>query len=373
MTAASAPLRDAVECVVEIDGREVTDLYPYLREVRVETTRRAASVATLVLDSVRREDGTWVVQDAGVFRPWKRIRIEARFGSQGEEVMRGFVKEVKADCPQEMTAATVTVTAQDESLLLDREHLRRNWSREDAPLSDGQIATQIASDHGLGADVEPGLTHTSLNADGTAIRFLQDRAEANGFELLVRRGRLRFKPPQLGGTPQPPILVYAGADTNCLRFNASFDGHKPDRVRMVRGAERGTGTDDQTLAPDLPLLGREGAGSEGAGLAPFVWTLPRPSGATAAEARSRAQARANENAWKLVAEGELDGALYGHVLLTHETVPVDGVGDVFGGLYYVDEVRHAFTIEGYRQAFKLLRNATGDQQGSSGDRLAAVR
>lgn len=366
-------LRDPVECVITVDGTEQRNFYPYLRESKVEMSRRAATVATLVFESVRTESGTWLIQDSGVFRPWKRIQIDARFGSRSEEVMRGFIKEVKADCPQDKGAATVTVTAQDESLLLDREHIRRNWSREDAQLSDGQIAQQIASDHGLAAEVEPGLTLTSLNADTTYIRFLQERAEANGYELLTRAGTLHFGPPQLNGAPQPTILVYAGDSSNCLRFSASFDGHKPDQVRVVRAAERGTDVEDLSVSPDLPLLGRESAGSENAGLTAFVWTLPRPTGATAAEAQARAQARANDNAWKITAEGELDGALYAHVLLTHRTVNVDGVGDTYGGLYYVDEVRHAFKQQGYRQEFKLLRNAVGDQQSVSSDRLAAVR
>jgi phage protein D len=364
---------EPAECVITVDGQEISDFYQYLREARVELSRRAAAGATLIFESVRTESGTWLIQDAGVFRPWKRIAIEARFGSAREEIMRGFVKEVKADCPLDMSAATVTVTAQDESLVLDREHVRRAWSREDAQLTDGQIATQIASDHGLSADVADGLTHRSLNEDGTHVRFLTDRAEANGFELFVRGGTLYFRPPELGGTPQSTISVYGGDGSNCLRFSASFDGHKPDQVRVVRAAEQGTDLDDQTLAPDLPLLGREAADSSGAGLNPFVWTLPRPSGATPAEAQARAQARANENAWKVSAEGEIDGTLYRHVLLTHGTVNVDGVGDTYGGLYYVDEVKHTFNGEGYRQVFKLLRNALGDQQSGGSDRLAAVR
>ena len=77
------------------------------------------------------------------------------------------------------------------------------------------------------------------------------------------------------------------------------------------------------------------------------------------EARSRAQAKANENAWKVKADGELDGSLYGHVLLTHKLVGVYGVGETYSGLYYVDSVSHIFDQNGYRQSFKLLRNATG--------------
>jgi phage protein D len=370
---AAANLRQPVECLISVDGNEIAALYPLLREVRVDTSRGAAATCTLVFDTLRKEDGTWLVQDSGTFEPWRRLRIEARFGSHSEEVMRGFVRELHVECPEDMGSARVTVTGQDESLLLDREHMRRTWSTEDAPMADGQIAQQIASDHGLSAQVDTGLTNASLAADATLIRFLQDRAEANGFELLVRAGTLYFQAPQLSGTPQPTIRVYAGDATNCLHFSTSHDGHKPDQVRVIRAAEQGTAQDDLTVSPDLAVLGKTAADSTRAGLGAFVWTMPRPNGATLAEAQARARAKANENAWKISAEGELDGALYGHVLLTHQTVTVDGVGETYGGVYYVDEVRHVFSADGYRQSFKLLRNALGEQPAGGQDPLAQVR
>jgi phage protein D len=367
------PLREAAECVVAVDDKEIRQFYRYLREVKVSMSRKAAATATLVFDSTRAEGGEWTIQDSALFKPWRRIKVEARFGSYSEEILRGFIKEVKADCPEDMGAATLTVSAQDESILLDREHARKCWSKEDAQATDGQIVRRIAQDHGLGADAEEGLTNASLNSDGTYIRFLRDRAEANGYEVLVREGVLRFRPPDLDGAPQASILVYAGADSNCLRFGAVFDGHKPDHVRMTRAAEAGTGVEDSIVEGDLPLMGSESASSDDAGIGSFVWAMRRPAGATAAEALSRAKASANENAWKLLAEGELDGTLYGHVLLTHRTVNVDGIGDRYGGLYYVDEVQHVFNMQGYRQSFKLLRNAVGGRARAASDPLASVR
>jgi hypothetical protein len=102
--------------------------------------------------------------------------------------------------------------------------------------------------------------------------------------------------------------------------------------------------------------------------------MPRPAGSSLEEAKARAQAKANENAWKIMADGELDGSLYGHVLLTHKPVGVYGVGDTYGGLYYVDKVTHIFAQSGYRQSFRLLRNATGQNtEPESSDALAGVR
>ncbi len=370
----SPQLRDPVECVIVVDDEETTALYPYLREAWISISRSAAGAGRLTFESVRTEGGDWTIQDAGVFAPWKAIRIDARFGNYSEEILRGYIKEVNADYPQQMGAATVTVVFQDESILLDREHIKRVWSAEEEPMSDGEIARQVAGDHGLDADAQDGLTNTSLNSDGTSIKLLQDRAQANGFELYVRRGTLHFKPPELAGTPQPAIMVYAGDASNCLNFSVRYDGHAPDEIQVVRAAETGTGLEDHTVAPDLPLLGENAAESAGRGLSPFVWAMPQPAGATLAEVQARAQAKANELAWKIVATGELDGARYEHVLYTHQTVNVDGIGDYYGGTYYVDEVQHRFAGEGYRQKFKLLRNATGQGQQSSGaDPLAAVR
>lgn len=357
---ATERLRQPVECVIKVDDAEITALYPFLREVQVAMSRRAATTATLTFDSIRLEDGQWTVQDAGVFDAWKRILIEAVFGDRHEEVMRGYIKEVRCEYPEDMSAARVTVNAQDESLVLDREHVRRNLSTAESPMSDGDIVSSVARDHNLDASVETGLTNTSLNLDGTYVRLLRDRAEANGYEFYVREGTVYFKPPDLDQTPVETIRVYAGPATNCLRFAAQYDGHKPDEVAVTRAAESGTETEEGRYQPNLKLLGTVPANSAARGLQPFVWRMQAPSGATAAEVQSRAQAKANENAWKIVAEGELDGALYGEVLLTHQLVPVDGAGPTYSGTYYVDEVQHRFSLEGYRLGFKLLRNATGD-------------
>src|SRR5262249_11837418 len=113
--------RQPVECVIKVDDAEITDLYPFLREAQVAMSRRSATTGTLVFDSVRVEDGSWSVQDAGVFEAWKRISIEAAFGDATEEVMRGYIKEVRCEYPEDKSAVRVTVSAQDESLLLDRE------------------------------------------------------------------------------------------------------------------------------------------------------------------------------------------------------------------------------------------------------------
>lgn len=370
---ADQDFRQPAVCKIFVDEEELVEMMPYLVEANVETSRAAAAVCTLVFDTVRLEDDSWQIQDAGVFLPWKPFRIEANFGDYSEEVMRGYVKEMWTDNPEQMGAAKVIVLCQDESILLDREHIRRVWSTEGEMMSDGDIVNEIAGTR-FDVDSDDGLSNISLNQDGTSIRFLRDRAEANGYELFFREGRLYFTPPQLDEDPQASIMVYMGERSNCLRISVQHDGHKPDEVTLVRAADTGTELEQESFTPDLTLLGHEAASSESMGLSPFSWQMPRPAGSSLEEARARAQAKANENAWKVTAEGELDGSLYGHVLLTHKPVGVYGIGDTYGGLYYVDRVTHMFAQAGYRQSFRLLRNATGQNtEPETSDALSGVR
>jgi len=366
--------RQPARCKITVDNEELAaELLSSLVEASVEISRRKASVCTLIFDTLRLEDDTWQVQDADIFLPWKSFKIEADFGDYTEEIMRGYVREVRSDTPEQMGNAKVIVTCQDETILLDRQHIRRVWSTEEEAVSDADIVREIGGDN-FDINAEEGLANVTLCQDSTSIQLLRDRAEANGYEFYTRAGTLYFKPPQLDGDPQPSIMVYKGERSNCLGFSVRHDGHKPDEIGLIRAAEIGTDLENERFTSNLRLLGSDAASSENMGLDPFSWQMSRPAGATLEEARARAQAKANEMSWKIEAEGELDGVLYGHVLQPHGLVGVYGVGDTYGGLYYVDQVTHIFAGGGYRQAFKLLRNATGQEsEPESNDALAGVR
>lgn len=53
--------RYPAECIVEVDGAAIEDLYPVLVEVEVDSNRSQWTVATLTFESRRMEDGTWLV------------------------------------------------------------------------------------------------------------------------------------------------------------------------------------------------------------------------------------------------------------------------------------------------------------------------
>ena len=169
-------------------------------------------------------------------------------------------------------------------------------------------------------------------------------------------------------------MVFAGRATNCLTFEIGDDALWADQVRLDHAPQdQGTTPITATLTPNLPVLGDAPAASEGADLGtPSVWRMTKWGDATEEELRAHAQALVNDASFKIRGYGELDGSLYGHVLEVGRTVTVDGAGGRYGGLYYVEQVVHRFTPEGYRQTFELSRNGTGETAGATGPIAAAA-
>lgn len=360
------------ECVVELDNEEISDLYPALVEVSVEADRKEWTTATLTLETRRLEDGSWSVQDDDRIKPWVPVKISAVFGDETEEVMRGFVREVKADYPAEKGSARVTVICQDESLKMDRLHVEQPWG-EDGPITDGQIASQIIQRHSLLPEGTPGEGQTvqELNQNCTDIRFLRRRADANGYEVIFREGTVHFGEMRLDAEIQATIMVYAGTSTNCINFNIQDDGNQPDQVAYQVAAETGTDSPPVEVSPNLRVLGNEPVGGA-SGLDDFTWRPQREGINDDAQMAAVAQQAANDASMKIKVDGELDGSLYGHVLRTGEPVGVDGLGERYSGTYYVDKASHKFDVSGYKVTFKLLRNAYGDDLGDSDNPLAGI-
>ena len=100
----SDTFREPAECIIKVGSgeQEITELYPFLTDLQVDCRRNQPAVATLTFESRRDEQGEWLVQDAGILLPWEPIVIEAAFGARTEEVMRGFIREVRADYPQSL-------------------------------------------------------------------------------------------------------------------------------------------------------------------------------------------------------------------------------------------------------------------------------
>jgi len=338
-------LRQLAQYIIKIDDREIVDFYPFLTQVNVETSRTEAAVCTLTFVSMRNERGMWNIQDSALWSPWRRISIEAVFGTYRAEIMRGFIRSIQLDYPDDMSAS-VTVTGQDESILLYRTHVQKTYSTFEQPLKDELLIRELLKPNWTGNQVNAaeGTTCGNLYFEGTPISLIRDRAALNGYEFFIREGKVYFGPPRLTGEPQPVISVYAGKASNCSKFSVR---QLPDGIQPEVKPGKSCSSVSQAFGTTVACRKEHG-----------LWHIHMPRGHTLSKCEARAKTNAKEAAWKISATGELDGSAYGHVLLPNRTVRVDGIGSTYSGLWYVDEVKHSFSADGYRQSFKLLRHAT---------------
>ncbi|GGX39047.1 phage late control D family protein [Saccharospirillum salsuginis] len=352
--------RDPAGCVIKIDGQEIDDLYATLVDVSVVSPRQDSAEATLTFETRRVDNGTWNVQDDDRIRPWAPIDILATFGEREDPVFKGFIRQVKVEFPEQKGSAMVTVTCQDTALLLDRTERNTRWG-DDTPKSDREIVQTILSDNNLSALDTPGEGQSDLvvNQNDTDIKFLKKRAQENAYDLFFRDGQLYFGPMRFGQDAQPTITVYAGPGTSCVSFNLDDDGHRPDAVVYEVATDEGSETNEQTVEPDLKVLGDTHVSKISGQQGDFAWRLKREGNSNPNQMRGRAQAKANEESLKITATGELDGTQYGHVLLPGDPVDIDGIGDKYSGTWYVMQVEHRFDANGYLQSFEVARNAYG--------------
>jgi hypothetical protein len=134
--------RQAASVLVTVGqaGSDLGALAQLISAIEIRTGRVEAAMGTITFDDRRDADGSWMVADAGLFKRWEPIRVQADFQTHIEEVFRGYIIELKAQLPQSGGEAKLVLELQDDSAALNREHQRRVWG-VDAPVSDQLILT----------------------------------------------------------------------------------------------------------------------------------------------------------------------------------------------------------------------------------------
>ena len=343
---------------------EAVEVYGSLSLVKVNTSRKGPAVATIELTCYRDEAGRWPVIDNGYFVRWKPIRLEVDFDAFSQHLLSGYILKLTPEFPEDRSEAKLTVEIQDETAVLDRQEKERVWPGDgsDQPVSDVLIIQTVSADYVQGLSVSPfsaeGQTSQTLNQTKTDYAFLLERAEASAFEFRIVDGEIYFGPPQLADTPQPALLVYAGGDSNTISFKVEDSADAPEAANVASTDVASGEATNNRLVPDLPLLG-DVAVETGDGVPSYELRVSPQGDLPEASLRALAQGQINEASLSIKAECEIDGTLYGHVLLPGHLVEVGGVGNRYGGAWYVDSVEHELDDLGYRQKAVLLRNGVG--------------
>jgi uncharacterized protein involved in type VI secretion and phage assembly len=236
---------DAV--VLTVDGRPLApELYPRVSLVRVEE-----SVHLPDYFAVHFDDPHFELLDKGTFTLGTRLEIAFRAEGDPTVVTAGEITAVAVE-PGASGRHELVLTGFDLTHRLAREPKSRSFQR----VTDADIASRIAGEYGLDADVDgTGAVHDYvLQAGETDYAFLRRRAARIGYDVWISERKFYFKKTPRS-TATPPRLRYG---QNLSKFTVRFSAAERCDEVQIRGWDqlgkgailgRATETDPGTDAP----------------------------------------------------------------------------------------------------------------------------
>jgi phage protein D len=328
--------RGAGAVEVTVNGSPLSEAdYEALIDARVEQ-----SVHVPDRFSLRFRDPTFMIMDSDTFGIGRPLDLAFSNGVSEAVVLRGEITVLGVE--QSPSGRHELVVSG-----LDRGHrlARGSMWRSFVTMTDSDVATQIAGERGLTADVDSStVTHDYLLQRGTDYAFLTERARAIGFDWWVNGDTLHFKRDANVGAG--PTLHY-GDDLLRFKVRASaaeaareveVRGWNPDTQEAIVGTSTmGQGGNGVSLGTSAPVAAETLSGATAFGSA-----IKRGTGvvgvkdATEADALARAMAT-SATAEYIVAKGE---ALGNPLLRAGTEIEVDGVGTKLSGRYLLTSVEH---------------------------------
>lgn len=307
-----------------------------------------------------------------LLQPFTRLALTVSISGTSTVLMDGFITHQELVYERGAGAASLVVTGEDVSVLMDLAEL----SFEYPELSDALIVEFVLAKYALVgvlplvipslSDVAPLILERVPQQAATDRQFVQQLAQKHGYIFHVSPGptllvnRAYWGPPVRIGPLQPALSVDTGPGTNVESISFKYDALAPTLVRgMVQ---------DRTLEIQVPIVTLFSTRLPPlASDPPLPFNLPFVRSALyqgqqydAVQAWDCAQATTNVAADKTVTvTGELSTLRYGCVLQAPGLVGVRGAGSTYDGKYYVQSVTHTLTLGDYRQRFTLTREGPG--------------
>lgn len=346
-----------------------------LRSVKVTETDTERSAFTLVFDAGR--SGPLAALDVplmagGAIAPGLRVNVTVWFGAWPAVLVDGIVSDIRLTPGEGSGSATLTVTGDDISVLLDRNAVDRQHVTPTDYLTVLAVLAPYAAQGVLPLVIPPLDVDARLPIEGvttqqaTDLRFVTALAERHGYVAYTIPGpapgmsTFYWGPPIRAGIPQPALSVDLGEETNVSTpptFRA--DATAPvTATGTVQDPRTGSTLPVRSFASlriplaALPLRLLNGAATR--------TETVRASGAAATTAMARAQAAVDRSDDAAVTgEGALDAARYGSILRPRGLVGLRGAGWSHDGLWYVRKVEHEIGPGGYQQKFTIAREGYG--------------
>ena len=340
-----------------------------------------------------------------LLRPFTRVVLVVTFGVLPQVLCDGVITNVQLQPSNEPGASTLTVTGEDVSVMMDMKELPFPWPALPADKIVGLILAKYAQ-YALAPVVFPAIfpnpptpTERVPVQTMTDLKYIEFLAARQGYVFYVDPGFApttnfaywgppHIPPPYRAGPPQKAITFNSGPETNASSISITNNALSPTLVagfiqdsrfnRAVpivtspRGLRIPLAREPAiifnqpnvrlSLLPATPQQARRatsGGGSSGGAAEEFP-EARTTAGLEFAEAFLRAQATTDASTDNVVTvSGELDALEFGDILRARALVGLRGVGQTYGGNYYVKSVSHEISKGQYKQRFTLTREGTG--------------
>jgi hypothetical protein len=341
------------------------DVTNALTGVQVTTSAAQASGFQLTFAVSKGSLINRVLLPSGFFDPKIRVILTVVLNGTPTVLMDGIVTRQEFTASDEPGAATLTVTGEDLTALMD---LEDKYACYPALSSDNQvrlICLNYAVYGLIPAVIPPILSETTSPTDripvqtNTDLEYINGLAADAGYVFYVEPGpapgvNVAYWGPEVRvGIPQPALGLNMDTATNVESLSFSFDGRA--RTQMtISVTEPNTKMSIDVPIPDIGLLRPPLAARPAISLRkePLPDTA-KFSGITAALMGVARTARASD---AISGQGRLDVLRYGHILRARGLVSVRGAGLAYDGLYYVRSVTHDIRRGEYKQSFSLSRD-----------------
>lgn len=346
---------------LKVDGQTNDALGEALRTLFVEETTLGLTrcEAHFINWGPKNNDVYFLFFDRQILDFGKDFAVEVGPPDSSTEIFKGRIAGLEAHYPSQRDAE-LTLLAEDR--LQDLRMERRTRSFEN--LSDSDVISQIASQHGLTAQVDVnGPTYrvvTQLNQSDLA--FLRERATAVDAEVWIddRTLHVQAHANRSAGTVD---LHYTREGQNLLEFSVLADLAQQRTAVAVSGWDVSAKDKFDEEATDSVISGELNGDRGGSSILRQALAARKERIASAVpmsqqEAQSLAKSRYRHRARHfLQGKGVANGDPRIRVGVT---LNMTGLGPMFDGKYYVTLARHMFdTRQGYRTTFETTRPGIG--------------
>jgi hypothetical protein len=308
-----------------------------------------------------------------LLRPFNRVIITVLFNALPQVLIDGIITNKQLSPGAQPGTATLTLTGEDVSVMMDMKKKRADYTAMSEPLIALAIIASYAQYGLVPMVIPPSAIDQPLPIERTPVQqstdldHLKSMGERFGHVFYIEPGPAPgmniayWGPPSRAGLPQRALSVNLGPETNVESINFSYNGLAPtivdDEIQDKRlNTKLPVMTFVSTRLP--PLVSMPALPTQ----LPNVRTtlLERGSGLDLAQAYARAQGITDKSVDGVAtAQGELDALRYGGVLKPRGIVGLRGAGFTHDGFYYVKSVSHSISKGQYKQRFSLAREGVG--------------